>query len=37
MAWGFTDNHYNYVTMSEMASQITGVSIVYLTISSGAD
>ena len=37
MAWGFTDNHYNDVIMSTMASQTTGVSIVYLTISSGTD
>ena len=37
MAWGLTDNHYNDVIMSTMASQITGVSIVYLTVSSGAD
>ena len=36
-AWGLTDNHYNYVIMSAMASQITGVWIVYLTVSSGAD
>ena len=37
MAWGLTDNHYNDVIMGTMASQITGVSIVYLTVSSGAD
>ena len=37
MAWGLTDNHYNDVIMSALASQITGVSIVYLTVSSGAD
>ena len=37
MAWGLTDNHYNDVIVSAMASQITGVSIVYLTVSSGAD
>ena len=37
MAWGLTDNHYNDVIMSAMASQITGVLIVYLTVSSGAD
>ena len=37
MAWGLTDNHYNDVVMGTMASQITGVSIVYLTVSSGAD
>ena len=37
MAWGLTDNHYNDVIMSAMASQITGVSIVYLTASWGAD
>ena len=37
MAWDLTDNHYSDVKMSTMASQITGVSIVYLTISSGAD
>ena len=35
--WGLTDNHYNDVIMSAMASQITSVSIVYLTVSSGAD
>ena len=29
--------HYNDVIMSVMASQITGVSIVYLNVSSGAD
>ena len=29
--------HYSDVIMSAMASQITGVSIVYLTVSSGAD
>ena len=37
MAWGLTDNDYNDVIMSAMASQITGVLIVYLTVSSGAD
>ena len=37
MAWGLTDNHYNDVIMSALASQITGVSIVYLTVFSGAD
>ena len=37
MAWGLTDNHYSDVIMSAMASQITGVSIVYLTVSLGAD
>ena len=37
MAWGLTNNHYNDVIMSAMVSQITGVSIVYLTVSSGAD
>ena len=37
MAWGLTDNHYNDVIMSAMVSQITGVSIVYLTVYSGAD
>ena len=37
MARGLTDNHYNDVIMSSMASQITVVSIVYLTVSSGAD
>ena len=37
MAWGLTDNHNNDVIMRAMASQITGVSIVYLTVSSGAD
>ena len=36
MAWGLTDNHYNDVIMSAMASQITGFSIVYLTVSLGA-
>ena len=36
MPWGLTDNHYNDVIMSEIASQITCVSIVYLTVSSGA-
>ena len=29
--------HYNDVIMSMMASQITGVSIVYLAICSGSD
>ena len=29
--------HYSDVKMSAMASQIIGVSIVYSTISSGAD
>ena len=29
--------HYNDIIMSAMASQITGVSIVYLTVISGAD
>ena len=29
--------HYSDVIMSEMASQITGVSIVYLAVCSGAD
>ena len=37
MAWDLTDNHYNDVIMSAMASQITGVSIVYLIVSSDAD
>ena len=37
MARDLTDNHYNDVIMSAMASQITGVSIVYLTVSSGSD
>ena len=37
MALGLTDNHYNDIIMSAMASQITVVSIVYLTVSSGAD
>ena len=37
MAWGLTDNHYNDLIMSVMASQITVISIVYLTVSSGAD
>ena len=36
MAWCLIDNHFNDVIMSAMASQITGVSIVYLTVSSGA-
>ena len=31
------EKHYNYVIMSAMASQITGVSIVYVTVCSGAD
>ena len=30
-------NHYDDVTMSPMASQITGLTIVYLTVYSGAD
>ena len=29
--------HYNDDVMSPMASQITGVSIIYLTVCSGAD
>ena len=29
--------HYSVVIMSAMASQITGVSVVYLTVSSGAE
>ena len=29
--------HYSGVIMSAMASQITGVSVVYLTVSSGAE
>ena len=29
--------HYSEVIMSAMASQITGVSIVYFTVCSGAD
>ena len=37
MSWGLTDYHYNDVIMSAMAFQTTGVSIVYLTVSSGAD
>ena len=37
MAWGLTDYHYNDVIVSAMVFQITGVSIVYLTVSSGAD
>ena len=36
MAWGLTDYHYNDVITGTMASQITGVSIVHLTVSSGA-
>ena len=32
--WGF---HYNGVIMSAMASQITGISIVYSTVCSGAE
>ena len=30
-------SHYNDVTMSAMASQITGVTIVYLIVCSGED
>ena len=30
-------NHYSDVIMSKMASQITGITIVYLTICLGAD
>ena len=30
-------NHYNDVIMSAVASQITGVSVVYSTVCSGAD
>ena len=37
MAWGITDNHYNDAIMSAMESPIIGISIVYLTVSSGAD
>ena len=33
----FSIFHYNDVIMSAMASQITSVSIVYLTVYSGAD
>ena len=32
MAWDLTDNHYNDIIMSAMASHITGVSIVYWTV-----
>ena len=32
-----TQRHYSYVTMSTMASQITGVLIVYSTVCSRAD
>ena len=35
MLWAI--HHYNDGIMSEMASQITGVSIVYSTLCSGAD
>ena len=31
------NNHYNDVTMSTMASQITSLTIVYSTVYSGAD
>ena len=37
---GCTDGsktHYNDVIMSEIASQITSLTIVYLTVYSGAD
>ena len=37
MARDLTDIHCNDVIMNPMASQITSVSIVYLTVSSGAD
>ena len=33
----FCRNHYSDVIMGAMASQITGVSIVYSTVCSGAD
>ena len=36
MAWVLTDNHYNDIIIA-MASQITGVSIVYLTFSTSAN
>ena len=32
----FLANHYNNVTMSAMASQITSLTIVYSTVYSGA-
>ena len=32
-----TSTHYKYVMISAMASQITGVSIVYSTVCSGGD
>ena len=32
-----TAHHYSYVIINPMASQITGVSIVYPTVCSGAD
>ena len=32
-----SDDHYSDAIMSVMASQITGVSIVYSTVCSGAD
>ena len=35
MARGPTDNHYNNIIINAMVSQITSISIVYLTISSG--
>ena len=33
----YRNRHYNDVTMRAMASQITGFSIVYSTVGSGAD
>ena len=30
-------SHYSDVTMGTIASQITSISIVYLTVSTGAD
>ena len=33
----FDKNHYNDVKMSAMASQITSLTIVYLTVYSGTD
>ena len=36
-AWGRIPTHYSDVIMSTMASQITSVSIICSTVSSGAD
>ena len=35
MSWSVS--HYSDVIMSAMASQITGIAIVYTTVCSGAD